>query len=150
LSITLREITRDNFEECCDLRVADDQQEFVASNAFSLAQSRYFPELTPLAIYADKMMIGFLLYGRDVWNGESVWALIEMMVDQRFQGKDYGRAAMEQLIERVKAISGCHAFYTSIVPGNTVAEKLYTKLGFKPTGQIWEGEPVLRLDLSQV
>ena len=41
--ILLREITRDNYMDCLRLKVKPEQLSFVASNAVSLAQSKYEP-----------------------------------------------------------------------------------------------------------
>ena len=38
MTITLREVTMENFYECIKLTVNEDQKNFVASNTFSLAE----------------------------------------------------------------------------------------------------------------
>jgi diamine N-acetyltransferase len=149
MNISLRPITRDNFEDCCDLEITEDQQAFVASNTFSLAESKFFQEFVPLAIYDGDVMVGFLMYGRDELDGEPVWMLLRLMVDYHFQGRGYGRAALQQLIEHVKTKSGCHALYTSIMPGNSIAQNLYSSLGFEETGDLEDGELVLRFRTRQ-
>ena len=37
---------------------------------------------------------------------------------------------------------------TSFVPTNTVATELYASLGFRPTGEIEDGEPLVSLRLT--
>ena len=59
--ITFRDINQDNFYECMRLSVRKDQP-FVASNAFSVAESKIFPFWITKAIYADEQMVGFLMY----------------------------------------------------------------------------------------
>ncbi len=59
--ITFRDIKQDNFYECMRLSVRKDQP-FVASNAFSVAESKIFPFWITKAIYADEQMAGFLMY----------------------------------------------------------------------------------------
>ena len=142
--VQLREITRDNFEACCDLNIAEDQQAFVASNMFSLAESKFFPEFVPLGIYDGEKMVGFLMYGQEELDGEPVWMLMRLMVDQQYQGRGYGRAGVQALIERVRMKSGCKALYTSFIPGNNIAQNLYSSLGFEDTDEIEAGELVLR------
>ena len=58
MTMTLREIGRENWEQCVRLEVAPEQERFVASNAVSLAQSKYEPEWTPLALYDGEEMVG--------------------------------------------------------------------------------------------
>jgi diamine N-acetyltransferase len=146
MSVELREISRDNFEDCCELEIAEDQKEFVASNIFSLAESKFFPEFVPLAIYNDDTMVGFLMYGPDELDGEPVLMLLRLMVDRHYQGRGYGRAALEQLIERVRMKSGWKALHTIIMPGNNIAQNLYASLGFEETGDLEDGELVLHFN----
>ncbi len=144
ISVTLRPVTRDNFEECCDLEVSKNQQEFVSSNVFSLAESKFFPEFVPIAIYAGETMVGFLMYGRDELDGELVWTLLRLMVDRQYQGKGYGRAALELFIEQMRLKPDCKALHATVMPGNDVAQSLYASLGFEELGDVEDGELVLR------
>ena len=41
MKISLEEINKSNYEQVCDLDVADDQQAFVACNMWSLVESFY-------------------------------------------------------------------------------------------------------------
>ncbi len=68
------------------------------------------------------------------------------MIDRRHQGNGYGRAAMEQVIERLRANPECSCVQIGWQPENVAAGKLYESLGFRRTGQIIEGEVVARLD----
>jgi len=57
--VTLRPITEENYDECLNLQVADNQKDFVATNQYSLAQAWVFYETAhPSAIYADDVMAG--------------------------------------------------------------------------------------------
>ncbi len=143
MDITLREITKDNWKQCISLKVAPNQQNFVASNLYSLAESRFEPDCMPLAIYHDETMVGFTLYGRDSSDG-SYW-IARLMVDEQYQGRGYGRAAMQEVIGRLKATPDCTEIRISFEPENSVAEKLYRNLGFLPTGLIVDGEIVFYL-----
>lgn len=143
MDITLREITKDNWKQCISLKVAPNQQNFVASNLYSLAESRFEPDCMPLAIYHDETMVGFTLYGRDSSDG-SYW-IARLMVDQQYQGRGYGRAAMQEVIRRLKATPDCAEIRISFEPENNVAERLYLSLGFLPTGLIIDGEVVFHL-----
>jgi diamine N-acetyltransferase len=144
LSVTLRPVTRENFEACCDLEVAEKQLDFVSSNVFSLAESKFYPEFIPLAIYGGDTMVGFLMYGRDDLDGELVWTLLRLMVDRRYQRKGYGRAALELFIEQMRMKPGCKALHATVIPGNDIAQSLYASLGFVETGDMEDGDLILR------
>ncbi len=62
--VELREITKDNYEECLGLKVADSQKNYVSSTVHSLAQAWiYYDTAFPFAIYADNVMVGFIMLG---------------------------------------------------------------------------------------
>ncbi len=86
--IELKEITKENYIEAVKLKVSTSQDNFVAPNVYSIAQSKFYPTWKPTAIYKDNNMIGFLMHGEDDLNeGDgSIW-IIRLMIDERFQGK---------------------------------------------------------------
>ncbi|MBF2972608.1 GNAT family N-acetyltransferase, partial [Pseudomonas aeruginosa] len=98
--IELRTITRDDWETCIDLKVARHQAHFVASNLYSLAQSRFLPGFRAVGIHHGGRMVGFALYGPDADDGH-YW-LYRLMIDRRYQGKGHGRAALQRIIASVR------------------------------------------------
>jgi len=135
-----------NFHECIDLSVADEQRRFVASNMYSLAEAKADGVSTPLAIYADDEMVGFTMYWFDAEQGTGY--IDRLMVAEGHQGMGYGRAAMLQVIDRLRARPGCRRIQTSYGPSNAVAEALYGSLGFRKTGEtVAAGELVTVLEV---
>jgi diamine N-acetyltransferase len=143
MAIQLRKITRDNLFECIKLSTADDQKEFVATNVVSIAQAYVEPAFVPLAIYADETIVGFVMYGRDNETGFD-W-IIRLMIDARFQGQGYGRAALEETLSILRQLPDSQGIKISYTPTNRTAERLYAQLGFRPTGEIEDGEVVAQL-----
>ena len=147
MDISLRDITPENFRECIDLKVADAQLKFVATNLMSIAQAKIYPTANPLAVYAGDEMVGFVMYGFD--TDDERFYLVRLMIDEKYQGKGYGKAATLEVIERMKEIEDCREIFLSFVPENTGAEKLYQNVGFQRTGETSEdGEIVMRFDLK--
>ena len=146
MSITLREVTPANFKECINLRVSDAQKTFVASNVTSIAQSKFYPTMNTSAVYAGEEMVGFAMFGLDEDDGR--YYLVRLMVDERHQGKGFGKAAVLAVIEKMRENKDCRELYLSFVPENTNAERLYERIGFERTGEISEGEIVMRFDLE--
>ena len=145
-TVYVKEIDQDNWKQAIRIDVAPEQRRFVASNLYSIAESKFNPTFVPLAIYDDtETMVGFLMYGLD--NGE-LWVL-RLMVARQFQRRGYGRAAMEEIIRRLKAKSDCREVFTSYKPEDDVAARLYHSLGFEDTGRIEDGELVVRLSLAK-
>jgi diamine N-acetyltransferase len=66
-------------------------------------------------------------------------------VDQQYQGRGYGRAAMEEIIRQLRDRSDRQEIFTSYEPDNHVAAKLYRSLGFEDTGRVENGELVVCL-----
>ncbi|KIL51200.1 spermidine acetyltransferase [Jeotgalibacillus alimentarius] len=143
--VHLKQINKDNWLKAISLKVREDQEYFVASNAVSLAQLNFLPEFVAQGIYAGDEMVGFTLYGIDEDDGE-YW-MYRMMIDEKHQGKGYGRAAIECVIEDIRQRKeDRHTTITlSYEPENTFAKDLYTKMGFKEQeGFMVDGEQVAR------
>jgi diamine N-acetyltransferase len=148
MSVTLREITKDNFDTCIKLKVDEDQKNFVASNEMSIAQSKIYPHLIPLAVYNDDEMVGFTLHGQDPKSKN--YYIVRLMIDKKFQGNGFGKQATLKLIEKMGKYEDCDTVYLYFVDGNKGAEKLYLNLGFTRTGVIDEdGEIEMRFDLKR-
>lgn len=142
--VELREITKDNYEECLGLKVADSQKKYVSSTVHSLAQAWiYYDTAFPFAIYADNIMVGFIMLG--YYEAEGYYTLWKFMIDERYQNKGYGRKALKlginYLIDRFQV----KEIYTAYYAANHVAKKLYTSMGFRETGEIVGTEIGMRL-----
>lgn len=145
--IQLKEIDRQNFSAVIKLKVADEQQSFVASNVLSLAQAKVYPECVCWAIYNDETLVGFTMYCLD-HEDQEYW-IYRLMIDARHQGKGYGKAAMELVIEQLQRDPEHHVMYLSFEPENTAAQKLYEKLGFRADGRVIDGEIVYKLNYER-
>ncbi|HZT97303.1 MAG TPA: GNAT family N-acetyltransferase [Chloroflexota bacterium] len=144
--VSLRELTRENWWECASLELPEDQAHFVASNLISIAQSRIEPERTPMAIYVDETMVGFVLFNdRPLWDGS--YRLSRLMIDHDHQGRGYGRAATKLVISRLRDVAGCHEILLDYHQDNHAAASLYTSLGFEPFDE-HDGVIVCRLRLN--
>jgi diamine N-acetyltransferase len=142
--IQLREITRENFWDCIELSVNEDQNGFVTSNAVSIAQSKVQPECIPLAVYDDDLMVGFVMYCIDEDDGE-YW-IYRMMIDKRYQSKGYGKKAMSKLLEIIKEDKTHNRIFLGVHKESTYAVKLYRSLWFEFNGQTFGSEDIMVLN----
>ncbi|KNZ33428.1 MAG: hypothetical protein AD742_05845 [Methylibium sp. NZG] len=150
--VSLREITADTVIAVVRLEVAQHQKGFVASNAVSLAQALFAPEAWYRAVYCGDEPAGFVMLEDESLLSPlpshptvGVWRL---MVDHKFQGRGVGRAALQQVIEHVRAKGLFSSLALSYVPGPGCPEPFYRGLGFLPTGKMDGVEVVLELPLA--
>jgi diamine N-acetyltransferase len=132
MTVTLRKITKENWEECVGLQVSEKQRGFVASNLYSIAQVQFLSNFEALAIYDDEKMVGFTLFGLDE-DDNNYW-IYRMMVDEQYQGNGYGTAALNEIINILSKKSDCLIIMLGYHPENYGAERLYFSAGFEPAG----------------
>jgi diamine N-acetyltransferase len=149
----IRPVTIDNWNDLIKLKVREDQTHFVASNLYSIAQVQFGDEyeghwdLFPFGIFDDNEPVGFLMYALNFVHPTHQAFIQRLMVDERFQGKGYGRFGMEKMLELFRGDERIKVAGISYEPHNEVARKLYASLGFVETGEIFEGEEVAVVNL---
>ncbi|GAA4298031.1 GNAT family N-acetyltransferase [Anaerocolumna aminovalerica] len=142
--VLLKEITRENFWDCIELSVTENQVEYVTSNAVSIAQSKVQPECIPLAVYDDELLVGFVMYCIDEDDGE-YW-IYRLMIDKHYQSKGYGKKAMKKLLEIIEQDKSHNKIFLGVHKESINAVKLYKSVGFDFTGQIFGKEHIMKLD----
>jgi diamine N-acetyltransferase len=132
--VTLREVTSATVRPICQLSVAENQKHFVTPNAISIAEAHFRKEAWFRAIYADETPVGFvMLYEVPKYGSYAVW---RFMIDARYQGRGYGRKAMELVINRIRKRPNAKALTLHVVRGEDGPEGFYRKFGFELTGRI--------------
>lgn len=151
--IHFRRITAQTVLQICKFSetLTPQQRKMVTDNAVSIAQA-YFSENTWMrAIYADDTPIGFLLLhiGSDYDDGIDCPGVFlwRFMIAGMYQGKGYGRQAMERLLAHLRA-QGITELYTSCGLGEDSPEGFYQRLGFVATGEQYGDEIELKLTWS--
>ena len=144
-TVTLREVTKDTFHIICNLSVTDDQKDFVAPNAYSLAEALFNEQAWFRAIYADEIPVGFLMLDDQPEKPE--YYLWRFMIDSRYQKMYYGRKALNLLIEHVKTRPGATELLTSVEQAEGGPQGFYEKSGFSLTGEIVDEEAMMKLKL---
>jgi diamine N-acetyltransferase len=153
--ISIREVTGENWRETLQLTVRPEQQRFTANYApiaaIALAKAYIRPggaTWTPYAIYAGPTMVGFLALAYEPDTTDQYW-LFHFFIDQRYQGRGYGKAALQRFVETVRREHPqCQTLQLVVHPENASAQRLYTTAGFQPTGAERWGEPVYQFLMS--
>ena len=147
--LKLEKINRNNVAEILKLEVFDNQKNFVATNNSSIIEA-YIAitennHVFTFGIYKDDTPIGFLMIGYDVNSDEegapkiakenyNIWRL---MIDKKFQGKGFGKKAMNLALGFINTFPCGTAEYCwlSYESDNDVARQLYKSAGFVETGE---------------
>jgi diamine N-acetyltransferase len=152
--VTLRELTEENRPEVLALRVAPNQERFVSSVAESLDEAAEYPQASPWyrAVYAGDEPVGFVMLSWDCLPQPpeilGPWFLWKLLIDERHQGRGYGREVMHQVADLIRAAGADELLTSHVVGGEGAPGPFYEGLGFAPTGQVdSQGEVVLRLSL---
>ena len=144
-TVTLREVTAETVRAVCALEVASTQRGYVAPNAVSIAQAHFEPKAWFRAVYAGEEPVGFVMLHEDTEKPE--YFLWRFMVAAQHQGKGYGRRALDLVVEHVRSLPGARVLGSSYMPGEHGPQAFYVRYGFVETGEVDEGEHVIRLDL---
>ena len=72
MPIELRPLTKQNWEDAADLKLGDDQREFIAENLWTIAETQFYPWVERRVIVADGEVVGLAAYGRD-HDGAAWW-----------------------------------------------------------------------------
>lgn len=137
--ISLRLIDQNNWEECINLKLKPEQQGFIASNLYSIAESKFSPQLEIKSIYCEEKLIGFAMYGIDS-DDQNYW-IYRFMIDERFQGQGYGKIAMKLIIEDIRRRDDCtDVIWLGYQLENEQGRRLYASVGFEEVGMASWGE----------
>lgn len=153
MSLELRPVTLENWNALIKLKVREDQKNFVASNLYSIAEAQFgFEEeghwnLFPYGLYMDDEPVGFAMTGLNYGHSHFQGLILRLMVDEKYQGQGYGRAAMESMLATFRADECVSVVCITYEPENDPARKLYASLGFEETGEYMENEVVALLRL---
>jgi len=153
MSVTIRPVTAENWRTLIQLKVRKDQSHFVASNLHSIAEAQFgFDDeghwnSYPFGIYADEEPVGFLMYASNPKHSKIQVFVMRLMVDERFQGRGYGREAIKIALDKFRADQSVRVVAISYEPENHTAKKLYAGLGFKETGEMAGDETLAVLNL---
>jgi len=153
MALELHPVTQENWNALIKLKVRADQKNFVAPNLYSIAEAQFgFEEeghwdLSPFGLYVDNEPVGFAMTGLNYDHSHFQGLILRLMVDEKYQGKGYGRIAMQTMLQRFRADDRIEFVGISYEPENHVARKLYASLGFIETGEMVENEVVAVLRL---
>lgn len=149
--IELRKINVDNIEEVIALEVKENQNRFLeTTNLKSFADAYEMNSegtpATPLAIYVDELLVGFVMYIYDTLDNEDFedrdfyskksYFIWQFMIGKDYQGKGYGKEALQETLNTIESMPNGEAEYIYLFYhiDNVKARELYSYFGFMETG----------------
>ena len=133
--VSFREITSETVGTICKLSdtLTEPHCRFVAPNVYSIAEAHFSRDAWFRAIYADETPVGFVMISDNPEKQE--YFLWRFMIAEPYQGKGFGRRAIELLIEHTKTRPGANELLVSCRQGKGSPEGFYLRLGFRHNGQ---------------
>ena len=151
--VTLRPLDDSNRAELLALRVSEAQLQFVSSVADSLAEADDEPDGRAIqwGLYDDETPVGFVMVSDEVGApGYIPQYLWKLLIDERYQRRGYGTAALDLVAEYFRGRPGVEVMWTSAGEGEGSPLPFYEKYGFERTGEIvFDNEVLLRLRLRR-
>ncbi len=149
--LNLEPICDQNWREANGVRVAPGQLKFVADHepVALVILSKAFVRLGnvdwyPYLITTTKETIGVVAITQNSDRCE----IYHLLIDQKVQGKGYGKASVLALIKHIRETwQQTAAISLTVHPNNQVAMHVYKSCGFNPTGDFKNSEPVMELRL---
>lgn len=148
MSITIRAINDANLPAVLALSVAPGQRRHIETTAECLAEADADARWCPVALCHGDTLVGFAMYGAfPGWTGtdrsRQVW-LDRLLIDQWYQGRGYGEAALIALLGRLEKVYATDDIYLSVYGDNAPAIALYERHGFAFNGELdSKGEKVM-------
>ncbi|WP_010175811.1 GNAT family N-acetyltransferase [Bacillus coahuilensis] len=90
---------------------------------------------TNRGIYDGDALVGFATHGYD--KGNKRYEIGSVMLGHEFQGKGYGKSAIQLVVEEMIEQYNCDEIYLTVIPENESAIGAYKKMGFERTGEIF-------------
>ncbi|MCJ8296460.1 MAG: GNAT family N-acetyltransferase [Colwellia sp.] len=140
MEVTLRRVTKENYEDVCELDVTKEQQDYVACNMWSLVESQYNEGYETRAIYVKDEPVGFIMWVQESTSKISIW---RFMVDKEHQKKSIGRIALNLALVEIQKVADLKEIEICYNPENPVAKEFYSSFGFSEVGMDEDNEDML-------
>ena len=158
--VELKKLDRQNVWQAARLKVKRAQADYVASNIESMLEALATREeggvAMPFALYDGVALVGFAMIGYGDLPGEENpaisagnYCLWRLMIDERWQGRGYGKQAIETIVNyvRTKPFGEAETCWLSYDPDNQRLKKLFNSFGFMETGEMDGEEAIAALRL---
>ena len=142
--IRLENINESNWR--IPLSVSGAQKRYVANSTTILARAYAYREARSRAflVVARGIAVGMGLYHDD--SEMDAYIFSELFIDQRYQGKGYGKAATRLVLDELRRDGRFRKVVLCYIEGSEAAKNLYEGFGFEETARD-EDEIIMELEL---
>ena len=143
------------------LRRGPGQEAYLGSMASHFEDAEADPQAMPRmwAVHdadAPDLVVGFAMISNGIpaatlaEDAELVgpYFLWRLLIDEAWQGRGYGRATIDAIVEYLRVRPDAEVLWTSCKDGAGSPQPFYLRYGFEKTGTVKWGEDLLRLDLA--
>jgi diamine N-acetyltransferase len=131
VEVSLRLVTKENYEDVCELDVTKEQENYVACNMWSIVESKYNEGYETRVIYMKEEPVGFFMWVKESEIKVSIW---RFMIDKKHQQKSIGRVSLNLALAEIKKVSDLQEIEICYNPKNPVAKEFYSSFGFSEVG----------------
>ena len=152
--ISLIDITENNYLKVCELKVAENQQGFVASPVRILASAYAMrnnnARAWAIADIEAKTIIGVIMV-KDLSEDPACYTIEQFLIDHRHQNKGHGKQALKLAVDTLAKEQKYPAIEICVKKEASAAVTLYKNAGFTDTGYTDPENPdshILRYEFS--
>jgi diamine N-acetyltransferase len=162
-AVQLRDlVTEDDDEAVMGLRRGPGQERYlgrmISHFEDAIADAKACPRMWSVHDAETGQLVGFVMISdgiaQDVLDANDdivgPYYLWRLLIDHRFQGRGYGAATIDAVAAYVRTRPNAEALLTSCKAGEGSPQPFYLHYGFEKTGQVVDGEDVLRFGLSSI
>lgn len=158
--VELRDIvSEDDVSAVMALRRAPGQERYlgmmISHFEDAVADARACPRMW--SVHDREQLVGFVMISDgipaetlaaddDIVGPYYLWRLL---IDRQHQGRGYGRATIDAVVDYLRRRPNADALLTSCTAGEGSPQPFYLHCGFEKTGEVKWGEDILRLDLTR-
>jgi diamine N-acetyltransferase len=153
-TVQLRDIvTEDDRRAVLALRRGPGQDRYLGSMESHFEDAADEPRAKPRmwAVYDGEQLVGFTMISDNIEQLDEdlvgPYYLWRLLIDEQFQGRGYGAATIDAVVDYLRTRPGADVLYTSCAAGDGSPQSFYLHYGFTLTGEAKWGEDILALDI---
>lgn len=127
------------------IRVKREQRRFTKNLLITYLQTRH-PAVTTYRIDVGDAPIGYVMMVHA--DNPAQWIIERLTIDEAYQGKGYGYAVADRLIDMIHDFDNSEMVIVRYKPNNETARRLFERLGFVEQDKVFRGRQIATLDFE--